>query len=52
MWRVSVQENETAVDVDSGDACTTLSMNLMPLNSMPYSGHKSKFCHVHFTTIF
>lgn len=34
MCRVSVQEDETAVEVDGGDTCTTLSMYFMPLNSI------------------
>lgn len=42
-YRVSVSEDEKVLEMADGDGCTTMCMNLMPLNSI--------FCYVSFTTV-
>ena len=40
--RVSVWEDEKALQMDGGDGCTTVSLYLMPLNCTPKNGQDGK----------
>lgn len=45
---LAVWEDEKVLEIDRGDGCTTLSVNVMPLNCTLKNSYNGEFCYTYF----